>query len=580
MKKILVIALLVLLLVSVVDAQKKEKKGGIYAKPTATDSEGNPTGTDNSAKEKGKKTDWYQVVEQDGVKYDGKDAPKGTIIINPDSMKFTGTKEGLIASEIQSTTAIALAKQKYSYDGTTFSYTNTKTTKDDNIFEKYKTTTTTTVTIDEKGNVKKTSDQVTKICGKGLTSCDGTYTEVKGSHFTETATYKPTEKTDEETGKKESRLVLEKRDTAIYGKDGAKVGTLTINYAASDTKDAYSTRVARDITVTGADGKEYYKATIDADGKSTVENNIGDMKGLSADQSRQLRDKIVATGSLDFGDAWKTLTIGQSLGRFMKAYNDYAGLRQITSIFWPAYDEEVQARKAKIQQQFCLAAGITNCVTSAICGTIYNIQADNILAGRGPSGTYVSSASLNAERSLPIDVEGMTRQQLIDLFGNSTVIKGVWINLTDPNFNPRILGAMRLRLYHVQYSVTNNAEGKKDLNYNIVFEKVPQEFNSSYGTPVGSARWWKSDQTISNLQTARDDVYKFSATEYNSVCLKFDPKLPSGHAAFSQLVGELCVPFAEYAGGPTEISKPTNATQGAAAAGPSAAVAETPGALV
>ena len=72
-------------------------------------------------------------------------------------------------------------------------------------------------------------------------------------------------------------------------------------------------------------------------------------------------------------------------------------------------------------------------------------------------------------------------------------------------------------------------------------------------------------------------MYKFSATEYNSVCLTFDPDLPSGHAALSDMVDELCVPIVEYEGPPTEVG----AGPGAEAPPPAdAPVTAAPGAQV
>jgi hypothetical protein len=582
MKKFLFALILILLLgAAMVEATKHNKqKSGIYSKPTTTDDEGKPTTASNKATDKGKKTDTYYVVNGENYKYNGEDTPPGTILINPDKTKITtvdssGQPISPASPEIQSvpsTTATTIGKKDYDYDdeSRTFEYTKTTTKKDDNLFENYKVTTTTTTTIGEDGTVTTTQDQVTKVCGKGLTTCQGTYEQV--AHQSRATVFKPETKKDEDTGKTETRLVLtETRDT-IYGKDGKEKGQFIITYMPTDKENVFSKPTTRDVIIEGTDGKKYYEATTDPDtGETTVvTNNLDNMPGLTRAERDALRQQAVQSGALGFDDALQTLTWYQSTGRFIRAYYEYAGLRQLTSLLWPSYDQEVQERKAKIQQEFCLAAGITNCAVSKICGKIYPIEADNVLAGRGPGGKYVTSAVLNAERSIPIEVEGMTRQQLIDLFGNFTVIKGVLINLTDPSFDPRVLGKLKMRLYHIQYAVTNNAEDQEDLGYNIVFRKVDEQLNSSYGTPIDQARWWTDKQpTVSYLATARDDLYKFSATEYNSVCLTFSEDLPSGDAARSDLVDELCVPIVEYAGPPTEVG-----------AGPGQEAPPTPGTAV
>jgi len=491
--------------------------------------------------------------------------------INADQYKFTQTYTG---------------HYNYAVGGTENSvstFSTVKQTQADNAFENYRTTTTVTITQDEQGNTHRTYDEQTTICGAGLSRCNEVYTPVPGSHITVDDSYtsvtKPT--AEGQKGPPETRTALTERTTILYGTDseGKSVaqGTMTVEYMPSDSTNPFSTRTPQRIEI-ASDGVVYYLATIDPNTleSSVLINKIDQMPGSRAEQDA-IRRRLVETGALGFGSAVETYTFWQNAGTFIRAYNEYAGLRQLTAMIWPNYDAEVQARKERIQQQFCLAAGITNCVTSAICGSIYDISSDNVLAGRGPGGTYVSSAALNAERSLPIEVEGMTRQQLIDLFGNSTVIKGVWINLTDPKFDPKILGRMKLRLYHVQFSVTNNVEGDKDLHYNIVFKKVPQGLNSSYGIPVAQARWWSADQNATHLETKRDDIYKFSGTEYSDVCLTFDPSLPSGHAALSSLVDKLCVPFAEYAGGASDYLANPQAGQETPGAAPAAS---TPGALV
>ena len=375
--------------------------------------------------------------------------------------------------------------------------------------------------------------------------------------------------------------VLNVESTGIYDtQTGAELGDISVVYDRADN-ELVSTPGTVTIRGTGADASTiYYSTSLDDDGNSRIDINKIDDMPLSEEQRDQIRREIVATGSLDIAGALDTLSWQQSLGRFMRAFTEYRGLRTLTALAWPSYAEDVQERRQELQQKFCGFSGIQNCFTSTICGSVYDIDADNLLVGRGPTGDYVSSVSLNAERSIPVEIEGMTRQQLIDLFGNTTVIAGRLINLTDPNFDPDDLGRQKLRLYHVQFSITNNAvEVDRDFHYNIRFVRVPVGIDSSYGTPIQEAKWYPEDVVLGQLDTARDDLYKFSATEYTGVCLKFRPKLPTGHAAASRLVDKFCVPFVEYAGGATEIGE-AGAAAAAPAVGPGTPAAQIPGALI
>ncbi len=560
MRRLLFVILVVLILGTViVEAQKitgvNQPKGA------------GGTGTSTTGTKPAKGANYYYVAGESG--YDPNTAKAGDEI--PAGATFQSDKPITsdnvitIAPEQYKLTQQYKGNYEYNYDENnryTFTATKTDTKQGDevnNLFENYQVITTTSVSVDENGNVIKSYDQVTKICGEGLTTCTGTYEEIPGSHQTRTETWNTIEKTDPNTGKTETRTVLTGTTTTVYDsreKGGGPSGYFTVTYGPSEKGNELSTRTPNGAEYKGADGIVYYSATTDANGNVKVDNNIDDIPDtdLSRADKDALRERAVRSGALGFTGTVETLAWYQTTGRFIRAYYEYAGLRQLSSLLWPSYDAEVQDRKAKIQQQFCLAAGITNCVISTICGEIYPIDSDNVLAGRGPGGKYVTSAVINAEKSIPIEVEGMTRQQLIDIFGNSTVIKGVLINLTNPAFDPRVLGRLKLRLYHIQYAVTNNAEDQEDMAYNIEFRNVDERLNSSYGAPIGQARWWTDKTpTVSYLATARDDLYKFSATGYNSVCLTFGKDLPSGHALYSSMVDELCVPIVEYAGPPTEI---------------------------
>ncbi len=121
------------------------------------------------------------------------------------------------------------------------------------------------------------------------------------------------------------------------------------------------------------------------------------------------------------------------------------------------------------------------------------------------------------------------------------------------------------------------------MRFNIVFKDIRDETNSSYGDAIKEARWWPDDQTVEAGSKASDNLYKWSATKYNTVCTTFDPKMVSGDP---KMLGQswkdkLCVPIVEYSGGSTEITIPSAATSGnATGAGAPTEVAAQPGANV
>ncbi len=582
MRKILIIILIVLLVGSVIVEAQQTSSSGITVtrrvepgtQPAAAAKPGvKPPTQYNYVAERDISKDEPVVVTTGGIRYYeykfDTDIRKGDTIASPDALDTKVLQQ--IPPEVKKETD---KNREYTYT----SETNTFVWSKDKPKDEYIIETKTDLKVSDDGE-STTRETTQSVYDKTPEKEKGEY--VEGSKRTEIKETKTASKTDPKTGKTTERQVIANEGRRLYDKQGNEIGILWTGYSASEKNPLVSEKTS--LTFVGKDGHTYYYATRDPDGNQVIMvNELDKMKeaGFTDEQINQARVDIVASGVIGFLDSLKVLTWQQSLGRFMRAYYEFAGLRQLSSLLWPSYDAEVQARKAEIQQKFCITAGITNCAISKICGTIYPIGADNVLAGRGPGGKFVSSASLNAERSIPIEVEGMTRQQMIDLFGNATVIKGVLVNLTDPAFDPRVLGRMKLRLYHVQYSVTNNAEDEKELKYNLHFRRVGEQLNSSYGKPVYQSRWWTDNApTLSYLATARDHIYKFSATEYDNVCLEFDPKLPSGHAAFSDMVDELCVPFIEYAGGPTEITPGAQAAAGTQPA-PGAPVSSVPGAAV
>jgi len=349
------------------------------------------------------------------------------------------------------------------------------------------------------------------------------------------------------------------KQVTIAGKTRTQTTSITRYYYNSEGKvtgsiiTSYDEKTGKPVRVTAQDSQGGDITTVDKiKGLQEVQQTAAwkDLTPKQRDQlERQLAAQSVNTGVLTGLDAAKALTIGQNIGRIYRGYTTFQGLTQVSALIWPDRQERIQKLRQEVQEKFCLAAGIQNCLVSTICGSISDFDADNILVGRGPGGELVSSAVLNAERSVPIEVAGLTRQQLIDLFGNATVIAGRRVNITDPKFDPKSLGQLKIRLYHVQYGITNNLNG--GLKYNLYFNIGAQNTNSSYGTPVIARNWFPEDKVLSPGEEASDNKYKFSATVYDGVCLTFSPPLPSGHAAIASTADKLCVPFTEYQGGAT-----------------------------
>ena len=405
----------------------------------------------------------------------------------------------------------------------------------------------------------------------------------------------------------------------FYNAQGEKTGSVQTNYLnKKDAEDAFrkagDTRSADevknlpasytapgDIVVTDANGKTIIK--IDPEGNyqsldhtktGVVSHDEAEMILASAgikDTEKVLREldnrrlKVGLSGSGFLGsNVFSTLGFARSLGFFMRAYDQYKGLTQITTLTWAhGWNRE------KLAQEFCIGAGIENCLTSSICGQIHEITADNVVAGRNEQGQLTSSAVLNAQRSKPIQISGLSRQQLLDIMGNTTVIKGRRIDLTDSSFDPTSLGNVSIRLYHVEYSVSNGAED--ELRFNLEFRRsspidyvapsrknvstveevegdIQQFFSTlpstSYGEAIAKTKWFPVDQVVS--KSIHEHEYKYSTNEWDTVCLTFDPGVPAGGATSGRLAHELCVPFREYEGGSQKIEEIIQPSKGASAA--------------
>ncbi len=515
----------------------------------------------------------YPVQEGQTIPAGGKTVPQSTVTALQNAVQQYGNPTGYINGQ-------------YTF--------KPSVTDDPGLIEDYRHTTTATVKINPDGSSTTTTTVKHAVCGAGLDSCDGkTYTteSVEGQAVT-TGGYM-----------KDGKAVLDSKNNPITGVTSKEIITYRIVggnpvpttsretiYKVDARTGTYSTS-AMNVYTYDATGKKSDKPvyTIDANGNTNLDkdayNNLSELDKKAVDKERDKANVAYVNSGAAGWKAFSILGTARVMGRFMRAYDEYAGLRQYSAIGLDSYEAQVKERKMRIQQEFCLASGITNCIVSSICGKIAPIKSDNVVAGRGPGGQFVTSAVLNAERSLAIEIEGMTRQQLIDMFGNQTIIAGRLINLTDPKFDPKVLGKMKLRMYHVQYQITNNVKSGKDMDYNIEFKRGAQASNSTYGPAVKQAKWYSPDQNLEFQKSVKDDLYKFSATEYNVACLTFEPGLPSGPPGGQipsigsvRVVRSLCVTIQEYAGGPTEIAQPGTASGGAG--GAAAPAGTTPGAMI
>jgi len=382
------------------------------------------------------------------------------------------------------------------------------------------------------------------------------------------------------------------------------------NKPATYTELARTTEIRRngEIVLGVDEAGDYFR--VNEDGEKVIVGGDAEAEaylrrqGISEEEAALLKEQADATQlntrRASWGGYYDLASWDRLVGDFFRNYDQFSGFAQLSSLFIGDFIEENRARLA---QSFCGFAGIDNCLVSAICGQIHKFEADNVLIGRTGRAEYKNSAVINAERSEPILLAGLSAQQLIDILGNQSVVGGRRVDLTDPTFDPTILGPLTLRLYHVQYSITNNLESDK-LRFNVELRRTSasaqlalaaataasvqaqmnrtslgpltlEDLNQStaigrYVRPVrtrvnglpalSSVRLYPQDRLLDPGDTDFNHFYNQSTNEYDTACLTFNPGLPSGDAFYSGTVRELCVPFSDYTGGPTTLVIPQNQT--------------------
>jgi|GEM_PF-4904888 len=232
------------------------------------------------------------------------------------------------------------------------------------------------------------------------------------------------------------------------------------------------------------------------------------------------------------------------MGGLLQAYDEYKGIGEATAMFFPSYQERIKDVRRTISQSFCGFVSIQNCFESVICGAVLDISSGsvisgNILFGRNSQGQPIPAGHLSAERSLPIILKGLDKELLIEIIGSEiAVINGKVINISE--VDTETLPATELRLYRIQYSITNS-HADKDLKFNLEVKGQ------------NSGKIFSSDVTLKPGATSTQTIEEYKTTKYDDVCLIFNPSLPADTQLIVQprMVNKLCKPVVEYAGGAT-----------------------------
>lgn len=259
--------------------------------------------------------------------------------------------------------------------------------------------------------------------------------------------------------------------------------------------------------------------------------------------AKRMENQAVAGGYVSqCANPWRCM------GNMMKAYDEYSGIGEATAMFFPSYQQWTRDVRRTISQTFCGFVSIQNCFESVICGAVLDISAGdvisgNVLLGRNAAGQPIPAGHLSAERSLPIVLKGLDRELLLDIIGTEiAVINGKVINISEVNLEE--LPATELRLYRIQYSITNS-HADKDLKFNL---EVKGQTTRNF---------FANDKTLKPSQTATQTIEAYSATKYNDICMTFNPSLPAGTGSTlivaPKMVSQLCKPIVEYAGGATSV---------------------------
>ena len=221
------------------------------------------------------------------------------------------------------------------------------------------------------------------------------------------------------------------------------------------------------------------------------------------------------------------------LSQFLTAYDQYRGFSRFSSLFFTS--EAWERHREKVNQIFCdtIILGGTQCWTSRICDTqLYPLVQRGTFSGRTPSGERQATATIQGEKSLPI--------QAVDNFGNPTM----------------------LRLYKITYAINNPYEAQ-ELKYNI-------QFRTEDGYKIN---WFPDYQTTPASRTEASPLMQYGKNDYSAVCLIFHPSLIDYKSNWhGRRIREWCTPIIQYIGTatkpyPTASNTPEETTTPSAPAG-------------
>ncbi|PIN74948.1 hypothetical protein COV18_05435 [Candidatus Woesearchaeota archaeon CG10_big_fil_rev_8_21_14_0_10_37_12] len=360
-----------------------------------------------------------------------------------------------------------------------------------------------------------------------------------------------------------------------YGQVGNRHGITNIKITAVGEDNGYQLGVNGNVFADQA-GKSLTRDQA----KEALRSLYGEgNEGLAEEDFDNIAAEAVNSGYFSsvegggFSMAFNALNWGQFFGKILRA-REFLGISQGLSLIFDNYGDYVAERRAQLEQDFCIANGIANCIASKYCANQQPIQPQNTVLGISREGLLEPVIRLNAERTQQLILQGATAQQLIELLGTDTIIKdGRKINLSDPNLNPQVTRNLSLRLYHIQYHLVNN------MQINPLEQNGEIKYNLAIGTgneqTFSGINYYTQDKTLPFGQKTKpqdSDIYKYSFTEYETACLKLHPGIIVGNVQGSRHKRNIyCVALVDMIGDPTSITPPegtlqANATRPAATA--------------
>lgn len=249
-------------------------------------------------------------------------------------------------------------------------------------------------------------------------------------------------------------------------------------------------------------------------------------------KERELATKSAQAQNLDFKarEATGQLTFAERLSGIVKAYNEYSGLGQFSSLF--ISDKDIAKRRQEAEDMFCntVPLGGTQCWTSKICKSKIDPTAGGTsVVAQTATGEPRGAARVTVDKSPPAQYFNQTTGTMQTQF-----------------------------LYRTSYFIQNPTDS--NLTYNIIF----------YATDGTTYRAFDLDKQIrsgaSESRMRSTSVARYSDKDYRKACLTFKPGIKKWDGGLAR---ELCTSVASYAGEATSLpNAPTQpGTTGGSGAG-------------